>query len=212
MASDDGFTLLEMLVAIAVVSLMAVPLAEAIRTGLYAWSETHERTEQSQRIHLAHDRLRGWLQNAYPAYYDRVPGGMSPLEGTATELQFITALNGDRRADDFHRATLTLSADATLDILAKSDHAYPDSPCDADDLDCSRATLLRSVSSVTLAYYDSDAGAWRDDWQGRVHLPDAIRIGLEFQDSTSVWPDLVVRLERDQWSHCEFQPTLLECS
>ena len=65
-ATEQGFTLLEMMVAITLVVLMAVGIWSVFRTSLRTWSRGTETIDASQRQRNIQDMVRKQLASAYP--------------------------------------------------------------------------------------------------------------------------------------------------
>lgn len=211
MKTDAGYTLFEMLVALAIVSIMAFPVSESLRTGLRVWTDTHKETERSEQVYLAQDRLRTWLGNAYPAYYDRFPERTFPLTGNIDSISFIAPINSDTRADDLYQVSLLLRDDGVAALQVLGDHMAEGVTCVDQPTECISAELINGVSSLELAYFDPDNLVWSDTWNEKIHIPSAVRVRMGFVQEDQLWPELIVSLSSEQWARCEFQPTTLNC-
>jgi len=63
---QEGFTLLELLIALALIGLMVVLLFGALRFAGKAWASTEDRTERDASIRLVYQYLAGRLEQARP--------------------------------------------------------------------------------------------------------------------------------------------------
>ncbi|HZU90446.1 MAG TPA: prepilin-type N-terminal cleavage/methylation domain-containing protein, partial [Stellaceae bacterium] len=108
---QSGFTLLEILVALAVLGLLMVGLAQGVRAGLALWQAQTRRLAQIAEIDAGERLLRNLFSSMPPPFAARFAGenaAPTGLEGTADRVSFTgelpTGLGPARRA----RMTLEL--------------------------------------------------------------------------------------------------------
>ena len=190
-----GFTLLELLVALAVVGLLVVGLNQGVRTGLDLRRDQARRINTTAELDSAARTLRNLLTNlpiTPAAALDPVaPPAPLALYGTADRLDFIgdlpTGLGAVRRAD------ITLGVHGDRLVLSWRPHKHErggraEKPIETE--------LLRGVTRLEFAYWDSappggEAG-WLTQWDGSI-VPALIRVRLNFAEGNARhWPDLIV--------------------
>lgn len=102
MKPENGFTLLEMMVAVTLVAMMAAGIWSVFRTSLRAWSRGTETIDASQRQRNVLDMVRKQLASAYPLTPppdEATPVSVNPIfRGTETGLSFVS-LNSLRFLD-----------------------------------------------------------------------------------------------------------------
>jgi general secretion pathway protein J len=175
---EDGFTLVEVLVALVLVSLLSVLALNALQFGIEAWQRSSKSsTELDDRIH-AEGLLRQLLSQTSPRFVTRIGAtGYVDFEGQATSLHFIAdppqSLGGgpviftlEMENSDRRRHLIVSSRPE----LAKTD-TRPS---------LSRRVLLKDAEQVEFAYFGSKGvrTAWYREWIRETHLPDLIRITL----------------------------------
>ena len=109
---QTGFTLLEMIVVVAVLGLLTIGLTQGVRAGLTLWDAQSRRTGETAELDAAARVLRTLLSGITPspAAGFGAGGASSPeMKGTADSFSFVsdlpTGLGTTRRAD----ITLALS-------------------------------------------------------------------------------------------------------
>ena len=86
MDRQSGFTLMELLVAITLFSLLSLVLTGSLRFGLTAWARGSEHAERVDQNLVAEDFLRRTIGDAYPYFTSADPtrgGGQVEFSGTA---------------------------------------------------------------------------------------------------------------------------------
>ena len=193
---DDGFTLLELLVAMTLLGLLMVMLFGSLRFGVRAWESADTRLSSVDEMRLAQGFLRREIEHAYPLFDLSDP--TSPhvdFDASEMTLRFLSS------APD----SLASAGRAFIEIMTRPEGAktnlvvniwpelvWPDSD-DTDD----EEVLLEDVQTVDFAFYGketpSSSEEWLDHWPNKYELPRLIRISVRFPPGDSrVWPDLIV--------------------
>lgn len=207
MRREDGFTLLEVLVAVALIALMAVPATETLRKGIDSWQKSHARVDESEYRLLTRRRLADWMRTAYPADPLRRGGVLEyPFEGSEDSVEFIGAINPNEWSDELYKVLLSVK-EGVLVATIRSDYR-PDAPVMVE------TPLIEGVTAASFSYLNSDIGQpanWVSEWQGQLSPPRAVRLSLDLDDDSIFWPDLIMPLEVQQWAHCAYDPVALAC-
>ena len=182
---SGGFTLLEVVVALAIFGFLLVGLNQTVRFGLNAWKQDIRLSERKTDLEAVDRSLRSILENLTPsddaahASFDgsgdhligetriRVPGsGLMPVR-----IEAGLAVSGNRLVLRWrpHRHAQMLGA------------ATP--PLETE--------LVGGVARLGIAYWQP-AGVWVSSWHGQ-DLPFLIRMRVTFLGpSAPRWPDIVV--------------------
>ena len=205
---DAGYTLLELLVAVAITALMAVPVAEGLRKGINSWNISHELADGSEENLLMRQRIATWVRAAYPADPLRHGSIIEPaLTGQIDSLSFIGAVHPSGQSDDLYAVIISKNSDGNLVATLKSD-------IDSGGPDFAEAVLLSGVDTVLFTYLQSPKGVtadWVATWIDRSVLPRAVKLSVSFTDNEVFWPDLVMPLDVKEWGHCAYDPVALAC-
>ena len=186
---DAGFTLLEILVAVAVFGTVLALLTQGVQFGLRATrlqAEAHDRRGDLAAVDRA---LRRMVVLADPGTYPEP----ATLHGTAQRLSLTTELplRGDGQAQ---RADVTLSAEAGRLLLRWTPHRHAE--LFGAEPEVQQVVMLDGVERLELAYC-GPSGAWVPAWSAD-RLPALVRIRFVFPANTGRrWPPLVIEPLRE---------------
>ena len=190
----NGFTLLEVLVALAVLGLLMAGLAQGMRVGITTWTTQLHASSGRSDLEAAQRTLRTLL-----ARMD--PGGVSlrppTFVGGARRLTFTTSMHGYGDTLELRDQDVTMAVDAAHQLeLAWLPHdrrgaASTESP--------QRVVLLQDLDHLELSYWQNPKDGWQTEWRGS-SLPKLIRIRVVFAGSHGLHPpDIVIAPMRDRW-------------
>jgi prepilin-type N-terminal cleavage/methylation domain-containing protein len=189
-----GFTLVELLVSMAVLSLVALTMAAGLRFVVQATASTDSRREGLEELTLGLSVLRGELERAEPLMVKVGDRDLVMFSGTADRLRFANVEPAYLAGPPYLAYEYAVTLDqGSYRIDLRRAPIDPDQP----DLRAVEAaeprTLLRVTRPLSFTYWGRlrprDAPAWHEEWPPGPRLPEAIRLA-EGEDPG--WPDLVV--------------------
>ncbi len=175
-----GFTLLELVIALAIAGTLIAILVGALRVGLAAWRQGDERAEAHQHLRSLSEILARSVAAAFP-YRQSGPEGGEPqvqFQGDAARLSFVTfappfplAAPLPFTAVDFSRVGERRPG------LAIRQKALPNFKPFDDEADPVFVDL--TVTEVQFRYL-SGGGGWTESWDGAADksIPKAVEIKL----------------------------------
>lgn len=212
---EAGFTLVELLVALALFSLLVILLFDNVRAGLQAWRHSGQYAEDIGRRASVQDTLRRLIGNLYPmAVHDGSGVQRIDFDGARDRIAFLggapTVLSSGGR---FRYAVSLEGEQGRANLVLRA------SPELADTKDISAATktvLLPDIAQVEFSYF-GDAPAerrqnWRDAWQRRADSPKLVRVRITFApgDARS-WPELLIAPRILADVGCVYDPGTMRC-
>ncbi|MGR9106181.1 MAG: prepilin-type N-terminal cleavage/methylation domain-containing protein [Gammaproteobacteria bacterium] len=207
--NETGFTLLEILIGLVLLSIMLSLLFGAIRMGTRVWDSAEDRAANVDRMLIVEHFLRDHLTTVRPLI-DNFSGDQPVFSFTGNEdsLQFVSDLPNSARLGGLHQFNLDIVPEKDSNVLvAKLKSFYP--TLDGADAAIEDVRLISGVGSVRYSYYGTDpletaanpigtgseAGVenarWMDRWEDRNDLPLLIRMEIRMHDNR-VWPPLLV--------------------
>jgi general secretion pathway protein J len=208
--NSSGFTLIELVVALAVLALASLLVVEALRFGLRTWDSVSDRLARAGAVSIAQEVLRDRMTQMYPG----APGPSGPVQGQAGEVSF-TAPGPHALAGRYLRFRIYLDRMAGGGALTLA--WQPTDPRSSSDglPAAGEEVLLQGVDQVAFDYFaraGSDHGSWTSSWTNPAKLPLLVRLRLHFSKGGEAdWPDLVVRPRIDMTAACEFDLVSRRC-
>jgi general secretion pathway protein J len=193
---EAGFTLIEMLVTMVLLSLIAVLLFGGLRFGVRAWDGAAAHGAGMEELHVAQQMLRHEIEAAYPRY-DAAHSAVA-FDGDETHMRFLAP--APQALDTQGRVSVALAAepDGKDEQLA----------LEAGD---TSSALLRHAAAIRFAYFDG--GRWSDSWQGANALPTLVRIRVSFKPGDGrLWPDLIVAPQIATDAGCVYDASTRHCT
>jgi len=199
---DAGFTLIELMVALAILSLLFLLLVSGLHLGTKFGGlreESLTNTDTSQ-VSSVQETLRRMLSQARPAMVKDVADRQDRVlfVGTKDSIRFVAPLPSHLGVGGWYDIAIYLAKDEQLGHsgrLMMSWRIFRGSGASPTAGIERKTVLLSGVSQIWCAYYGfhiKKPKAWYNDWQGLWFLPDLIRIRVKFSRNDLLWPDLVV--------------------
>jgi prepilin-type N-terminal cleavage/methylation domain-containing protein len=192
-AGDGGFTLLELLVVLAVMGGLVVGLTQGLHFGVHLWDLQRRSLAGVSELDAADRALRGLIEQMDPG--GRVE--MADIDGTAQTLRFTSLLPEAAGAAPTRRAEVMLLVDRLHRLVLRStasSHAAPLVLAVPDE-----TVLLSGVDRIEFGYRSAlPAAGWQADWQNPLP-PALVRIHIAFaRDDPRTWPDIVAAPLRER--------------
>lgn len=199
-----GFTLFEMLVALALLSLLTVMLSGQIRFGLRAWETGAAVADELAEIQAVQMFLRHQLAltNQLRLEADEGAGDRRRRPIFAGEpRQLRLAVTGTPRFGPAPYGIIELAYRRNSGVGELHLDWRPHYPVANTSVtpEGRQRILLTGIRNVRFSYFgndhprDRDAPArWHDKWTDQPRLPRLIRIELDFDDGGRYWPELTV--------------------
>jgi len=195
--AERGFTLLELLIALAIVGALLVVAFGGMRVALGAWRQGEDRAEAHQHVRGVTLALLRTVSAAYPYRASRgeAPDPVVLFDGRESRLEFVTASAPMpfETPIAFAAIVVTVGESSERPGLVIRQRALPN----RDPFGEATAVFHDpAITSLQLRYLD-ETGAWQDTWDGReLGLPRAIRIalGATLDGRQEVLPPLTVSL------------------
>lgn len=185
-----GFTLLELVVGIALLALITTLLVNVLGTGIATTKQVDRRTERIERAHHVHRLLRERLETVRPLDWDIGEGRQQVFAGGADTMRFITTAPPWPDLGGLVLDWLHLSDGRLVLTERRFTGAYD--ALNGNDAE-NGTTLARDIGTLQIDYFgqvERRRAAWHGFWNQR-ELPDLIRVRIAWRDGEK-WPDLVV--------------------
>jgi general secretion pathway protein J len=177
-SGEAGFSLIEMLIALALMGLVLSSLATITAQWLPAWNRGVDRIQRTEMLGLALRRVSDDLAAAEFVYANREQ--LKPLfEGNELAVTFVRTAIGPNAPRGLEVVRIGEAANGRDLMLLRSRARFAPSPVGASPWDYLNLTdpvvLLGPPFRLSFAYADRDL-VWKPVWHDAERLPVAVRV------------------------------------
>lgn len=211
---QNGFALIEVLVTLALMSLIGAILIESLRVGSHAWQRATRESANVDEIARTQSFLRQRLGTIYPPDPSTVSGTRrQPFVGEGDALEFSSDAPGYPPGGlALYHLGLSSSQPSDLEIRYRLEHSAESA---VQISEWTRERLLARASGLTIQFWEEapgSAGHWVNHWADPTRLPALIRIDVRFADTDARrWPPLYVEPRIDTRANCVFDVVSRRC-
>jgi general secretion pathway protein J len=201
LAGEAGFTLVEVLVATLLMTVILAALATVTAQWLPNWNRGMARVQRAERLALGLDRIVADLSVAemMPMNGDaKVP----LFEGSELAVTFVRTAVGPNMRPGLEIIRLVEKADSQGLALVRERAPFVPMPRDAQIRFADQVVLIRSPFRVTFSYAGPDQ-VWQPDWRGQMQLPEKIRVAVRDSATGQVLSvSSATIVHADAWAEC----------
>lgn len=177
LSSRKGFTLLELMISTAIIAVIVVIIAGALRLGLKSVSSGEKRAETLERFRASLSIIDSQIQSEMPLTYKDEDGAMRYyFKGDRTSLDFSTNFSLWGGQTGYVIASYNVETDNSgKTSLSVSENII--------GIEAKRtATLLEAYDDIYFEYFYKDPaeenGKWIEQWTEDAIMPEKIRLRL----------------------------------
>ncbi len=208
-----GFTLIEVLIAMTLLSIMVVLLFASLRICAQSWEQGESKITEVNEVAVVYNFFQRHLTSAIPLWND-----FSDKDGVASRSETGTAENKDRTFS-FQGKKQSLQFVSVFPASAGRSgmQLFSIQPQQEDGEQVIKVTLtpffpvtggeewrqeevvlLRHVSDFTLAYFGAVVGSgessWQDEWLEKDTQPRLVKISIGTENGV-FWPEMIIELK-----------------
>ena len=176
---NRGFTLLEVMIAVAITALIMIAVARFVSATMTAIRVTTEDNDDRHALVALVKSVQAELQDLPPKVNGAIRGVPHKFDNLeADELQwYCKGGNGlfTKAAEGEWYTTLTIQRDKTSHEL---EIGLRRRPIDAKEADYKWWPLLRRVSALEVRYFDRRLNAWIERWNPQDARPSLVRLRI----------------------------------
>ena len=174
--SEAGFTLIEVLLATLLMTVILGALATVTAQWLPNWNRGMAHVQRAERLAIGLERIAADLSVA-----EMMPlnaAAKAPLfEGAELSVTFVRTAVGPNTRPGLEIIRLTEKADSQGLALVRERAPFAPMPADAQLRFVDQVVLIRNPFRVSFSYAGPDQ-VWQREWRGQQQLPDTIRISV----------------------------------
>jgi general secretion pathway protein J len=215
--SEAGFTLVEILVAVALVGLLSTLIVGGVRLSAQAWTKAGQRSAGAADIDAVQDLVRHTIAAAYPAFRSADPTDRTvAFDGDRASLVLVAPLPAAIEAGVWARERFFVATHGTAPALFMGWRLDLPASDESTPLPENTVLLLDHVRAARFDYFgpsdDMQDRNWQESWTGRRFLPEMVRIHIERDDPRlPSWPELVAEPRATADPACRYDPVEIGC-
>ncbi|MFZ0497377.1 MAG: type II secretion system protein [Methylocella sp.] len=189
-SGEGGFTLLEALVAVALMGVLLATLATVTAQWMPGWKAGFDRVERADLLGLGLDRIVADLAAA--EFVSPGGGNARPLfDGTASSVTFVRSAIGPNASAGLEIVRLAETDDARGRVLVRGRVPFVPGTAEAPDTGELEFTnpivLVRPPFQVSFAFAGGDR-IWQETWHDVMQLPNAVRVTVRNAVTDQILP------------------------
>jgi len=185
-SKSTGLTLIEMLIALAVLSLISLAAATALRTFAQSQAAVEKKIEQVEQMRMTLGFVRRSLQKAIPMMHPK--GFNAYFEGGSQELVWVSPMSQvGVKGLQLMRLSTNSSGALHLQMIALND-GWQEPDWSGVDV----YTIIEDGVELEIAYRESWDQEWQDEWRLSPQSPSTVSLNIQYKDK--YWPELIVHL------------------
>jgi general secretion pathway protein J len=208
MRSQRGFTLIELVVATALLATMMLLMYSGLTFSLRGWDAGAANGQRIADRRIGENFLRRELSEIFPMRWKDPMVLRLAFEGETQRVRFVSSRPADVTGGGL--SLVGLEVEAATDSRDRSlvmRRAMPDDDAkDFGPLDRAKGTvILAGVDSVAFSYFGSENDftdpKWSDTWTYVGRVPQMVRMRIRTVDGT-VLPEMVIRVNLGEEAGC----------
>jgi len=200
MPDSSGFTLVEVLIGMTLLSLILVILFSGLFTTGRTWEAGDKQAQLNDDHRLAFSFIRRQINQTVPIHFQDDEDSHVIFRGDRDSMSFISTLPAHRGGTGLYQVSLRVTDNAKGEsaLMFSYDPVTPGIELYRPGETSESQTLITGIADMTISYFGrptpNDDPAWHNTWQMQEQLPELIRLQLYAEDSDTEWPELYLRV------------------
>ncbi|MGR8998831.1 MAG: prepilin-type N-terminal cleavage/methylation domain-containing protein [Gammaproteobacteria bacterium] len=191
----QGFTLMEVLIAMTLLSIIVVLLFGSLRICAQSWEQGEKKMTEVNEVAVVYQFFQRYLSTAEPLWNNFSNDEASfSFQGKAQSLAFVSPFSASAGRSGAQLFSIYTQEENQEKIIKVA--VTPFFPvAEGEEWQKEEVVLVRHVRDFTMAYFGkSDASGqddWQDEWLEKDALPRLVKIKIEL-DNETFWPDMII--------------------
>ena len=197
-SNNHGFTLLELIVGLTIISMIMLTIYAGLRLGARSWQAGTQRAEIVDEVRLLHGLLQRTLGSAVPIATRDNRTWQVWFEGTANSLRYLFAMPEQFGVAGYQELKIGAQAGESGNKLVSERRAMDEIlNLGRQAAAVEHTVLVDELASISFAYFGSrDAKAplaWHTSWERASRNPTMVKVRIA-STGNGQWPDLLIPL------------------
>lgn len=200
-----GFTLLEVLLAMSLLSIMMVLLFASLSTSARSWNLGEQKIARVNEKAVTYGFFKRYLSNARPLWGRDDGQPVFMFQGQIQSVKFVSDMPLSSAYKGLQQFELYLDKHNNNQRLMVA--VKPFSFQENSEIKAQPQILLTQITSFEVHYFDAGAQDWAEQWLDKETLPVLVKISVELADH-SPWPPMIFALKRAGVLHDKRMPNM----
>jgi general secretion pathway protein J len=194
----QGFTLIEVLISMTLLSMMMVLLFGSLKICADSWEKGENKIYEVNEFAVVYNFFHHYLSLAQPLWDDFSSEKPSfSFQGNAHSLQFVSEMPASAGRLGLQLFSVDLQSDNNNNFVKVT--LTPFFPlAETATWHKEEEILIKHVSDFSLAYFGSDdevsLGKWQNEWLAKNVLPRLLKINITL-DNGIICPEMIIELK-----------------
>ena len=189
---EQGFTLLELLISLTILTMVTVIIGAGLRLAMNAWEKGDIETGETQKLRILSSMFSQQLKSVFPYMTEIDSEQVIVFEGDKNSILFVTTTD-----DILYGGLKWIRYDYKDETLYYKEGLLPDKEL-IDNIEGDEEILDSEIGEVTFEYFVAHADEWRDSWDFRDVFPDAVKIKISYFQPFQVYLPYGQRFKNDE--------------
>ncbi|NKB37194.1 MAG: prepilin-type N-terminal cleavage/methylation domain-containing protein [Gammaproteobacteria bacterium] len=207
--NNTGFTLIEMMIAMVLLSLIMLMLFSSLFSANKHWQIGMHSADKNNEVRLSVGVIEKYLSQATPLIWIDKKEQSILFSGKQNELAFSTRLPAHRGGGGFYFVKLHITESETNSSL-NMDYflIQPDSPPLKNEKAADSVELVADVDTLVFSYFGRKKPGqkedWFEEWESKTSLPRLVRIQIRTSAPDNIWPQIDIPLRNTSVKRPEY--------
>ena len=172
--SVSGFTLLELIIALSILSMVIVLIGRGFHLGLNAWEKGESETRWTQRLRVLSGLMSQQLKSVYPYRMEIDDEKVILFKGESDSVLFVTTLT-----DSLYGGFKWVRYSFREETLMYKEGLLPDKEL-TGEISGDDEIMDTNIEEVKFEYYSPEEEEWKGSWDFGEDLPGAVRVKISY--------------------------------
>ena len=172
--SVSGFTLLELIIALSILSMVIVLIGRGFHLGINAWEKGESETRWTQRLRVLSGLMSQQLKSVYPYMVEIEDEKVILFKGETDSVLFVTTLT-----DSLYGGFKWVRYSFREETLMYREGLLPDKEL-TGEISGDDEIMDTNIEEVKFEYYSPEEEEWKGSWDFGEDLPGAVRVKLSY--------------------------------
>lgn len=196
--NNQGFTLIEVVIAMTLLSIMVALLFASMRISSETWQKGEAKIADVNNVAVVYQFFQHHLTTAKPLWDDFTEENKTlAFQGHKQSLQFVSSFPASAKKSGSQLFSLKLLTEGEESYIQASIKPFFRA-AKGQEWEPEEVTLLTHVKDLSFSYLNVDEsqpdGFWQDEWFNMETMPKLVKVKIELENG-GFWPEMVFEIK-----------------